>query len=280
MVKFVEIFQDLVIKRLNQVYRFAIEFGPKIAFSLIILLIGWISALLLKKIVAKLLKALGFDIVSEKTGLKHFLEKGGFTRSPSAAISLSFYWLIIFSALVMAFNTLELEAASQLVKQAVFYLPKIIVAIIFIALGIFLSKFVGKFVESTSHLARVPMYSILGKAARYLVIGLAIMMALEYLGVATTIIIQYAVIIFGMVPLVLSLIFLIGGKDIVASMLAGRFLLKEYKKGDRIEFESISGEIEQIDIVSTKINVSGGKIIIANAELAKKVTKKLDRGGD
>lgn len=277
MAQFIEIFQDLVVKRINQVYQLAIELGPKIALALIILLIGWLCALLLKKIVVKLLKALGFDVLSEKTGLKRFLEKGGITRGPSSVVGLCFYWLIVFSALIMTFNTLELEAASQLVRQAIFYLPKIIVAAIFVALGVFLSNFISRFVEATAHLANIPIYGILGKTGRYLVIGLAVMMALEYLGVAASVIIQYAVIIFGIVPLVLSLIFLIGGKDIISGILAGRFLKKEYRKGDRIEFDSVSGEVESVDIISTKLHISGGRLIIPNIELARKATKKLDK---
>lgn len=274
MFKFGEIFQDLIIKTLKQVHLFAVEFGPKILLAIVILLIGWLCALLLKKIVSKLLKALGFDVLSEKTGLKRFLERGGVQKNSSSIVGLVFYWLIIFSALIMVFNTLELEMASQLIQQIVFYIPKIIVALIFLALGIFLSQFAGKFVEKTSHLAHIPFYTVLGKASRYVIIGLAIMVALEYLGVATTIIIQYAVVIFGVVPLIVSLIFLIGGREILSGILAGRFLMKEYQKGDIIEFDSISGQIQSIDLVTTKIRVSEGEVIIPNSELAKKIIKK------
>ncbi len=274
MAQFAEIFHSLVVKRLNQVFQFATQAAPKVALSLIILLIGWLSALLLKKIVIKLLKALGFDIVSEKTGLKSFLARGGITRTPSSVIGLGFYWLIIFSALVMVFNTLELEVASQLVKQAVFFLPRIVVAAILFALGIFLSQFMDKFVQKTARLANIPMPGLLGKAAGYIIIALAAMIALNYLGVAVSLIAQYAFIIFGVLPLAACLIFLIGGREIVASILAGRFLAKEYKKGERIEFDSISGEIESVGVITTTIRSNEGYILIPNSELAKKTIKK------
>lgn len=274
MAKFGEIFQALVINTLNKAYQFATQFAPKLTLAVIILLIGWLCALLLKKIVTKLLKALGFDVVSEKTGLRRFLERGGITRSPSSVIGLGFYWLIIFSALVMLFNTLELEMASQLVKQAVFYLPRVVVAAILFALGIFLSKFSAKFVDKTAHLANIPMYGLLGRVAGYAIIALATMIALNYLGVASSIIVQYAFIIFGVVPLVVCLIFLIAGRDIVASILAGRFLMKEYKRGERIEFDSISGEIESVGFITTKIKSNAEQILIPNSELAKKIVKK------
>ena len=49
MVKFINIFQDLVIKTLIEAFEFVTRFGPQLSLSLIILFIGWICAVLLKK---------------------------------------------------------------------------------------------------------------------------------------------------------------------------------------------------------------------------------------
>ena len=274
MSKFVEIFQDLVVKALKDIYQFVVQFAPNMAFSIIILLIGWVCALLIKKIVSKVLKALGFDVLAGKTSLTHFLERGGVQKKPSSVVGLVFYWIILFSALIMVFNTMELEVASRLINQTLLYIPKIIVALILLTLGMFLSRFIGKFVETTSHLANIPFYIALGKAARYAIIGLALIIALEYLSLSSAIIVQSFIIIFIVVPSALSLIFLVGGRDIISSILAGRFLMKEYKKGDTIEFDSISGQIQSIDFLTTKITSNGGKIIVPNSDLVKKVVKK------
>lgn len=274
MEKFIEIFKELVVKRLQQTYQFTVEFGPKIILAVIILITGLICALLLKKIIAKILKATGFDVLAEKTGLKGFLEKGGIVKKSSSMIGLGFYWLIIFSTLIMVFNTLELPAASRLIQQTLLYIPKIIVAVILFALGIFLSRFVAQFVQTSTHLAKIPVYKMLGRIARYIVIGLTVMIALEYLGVATTIIVQYAIIIFIVVPSIIALILMVGARDIIASFFAGRMLLREYKQGDIIEFDSVSGEIGSIDYFATKIKSRGRELIIPNAELAKKIIKR------
>ena len=274
MPKFGEIFQDLVVKTLQETYRVTLDIGPKIALSLIILLIGWICALLLKKIISKLLKAFGVDVLGEKAGMTNFLEKGGVHKKPSALIGLVFYWLIIFSALVMAFNSLELEVASKFLQQAVFYIPKLIVALLLLTIGIFISQFMGKFVQTSARLANIPFYSALDKAARYVIIGLAIMLALEYLGVTTTIIAQYGVIIFGVVPLIISLILLVGGRDMISSALAGGLLRRIYTKGDAIEFDTVSGQIESIDFITTKVKTKEGEMIVPHFELVRKVVRR------
>ena len=273
MTKFTDIFQDLVIKKIGQLYLFIVEFGPKVALAVIIFLIGWICAVLLKKIVSKLLKALGLDVLSEKTGLKHLLEKGGVEKKPSALAGLLFYWIIIFSALVMAFNTLELNTASQLIQQVLSYVPRVAVSLILLAVGIFLSRFAGKLVEATSHLANINFYRALGKTARYIVMASAIIICLEYLGEAKTSI----VIIFGAVPLIASLLLIIGGREIISSILSGRLLAKEYKQGDTIEFDSIQGQIKIIDLIVTKITVKDAELVVPNSELARKTIKKVER---
>ncbi|UCD15076.1 MAG: mechanosensitive ion channel [Candidatus Omnitrophota bacterium] len=275
MVEFAGIFQELVVRRIEQLYQFTVNTGPKIFLAVFILLIGWVCALLLKKIIAKLLKAFGFDVLAQKLALKNFLEKGGVSKRPSLIVGSGFYWLIMFSALVMAFNTLELPAASQLIRAAVLYIPKIIVAFIFVALGMFLSQFMAQFVGASARLAKIPFHRFLEKLTKYVIVGLAVMFALEYLGVTTTVVMEYMVIIFGVIVLAVSLIFLIGAREIVSCMLAGRFLLKIYTKADIIEFDSVSGQIESIDLITTKIKSEKGQVIIPNSELVKKVVKRI-----
>jgi len=275
--RFKEIFNELIVKTVQESYRFVIQFLPKLAVVVIILLTGWVCAILFKKILSRTLKALGFDVLAEKTRLKEFLEKGGVRRSFSLLVGTVFYWIIIFATLMMIFNTLELEAASRLIDQVIFYIPKTIVALILLALGVFLSKFVGKFVQTSAHLAQLSLYASIGKIARYVIIGLAVIVAAESLGVAAGIIVQYSFIIFGVIPLIVCLTFLIGGKDIVSNLLTQRFLVREYKVGDTIEVDSMSGKISSIDTITTKITDGEKEIIIPNSELAKKIVKRLKR---
>lgn len=277
MVQLQNAFNELVIQTIKQAYVFIAELMPKLMLAILIMLIGWVCAVLLKKIVSKLVRGLGFDAVSEKTGLKSFLEKGDIKRNPSYIIGLAFYWLIIFSTLVMVFNTLGLGVASNLLNQAVLYIPKIIVALILLAIGICLSQLADTFVTTTAHLAKIPFHHALGKLSHYAIIGLTIMMALEQLGVATAIVAHSFLILFGIVPLICALIFMIGGKDIIASILSRNFIIKKFKAGDKIAVDKVSGEIVSIDLVNTTIKSGNEEVIIPNAELASKITRRIKK---
>ena len=250
MVQLQNAFNELVIQTLKQAYVYITELMPKLMLAILIMLIGWVCALLLKKVVSKLVRGLGFDAVSEKTGLKSFLEKG---------------------------DTLGLGVVSHLLNQAVLYIPKIIVALILLAVGIYLGQLADAFVTTTAHLAKIPFYQALGKLCHYAIIGLAIMMALEQLGVATAIVAHSFLILFGIVPLICALIFMIGGKDIIASILSRNFIIKKFKAGDNIAVDKVSGEIVSIDLVNTTIKSGNEEVIIPNAELASKITKRIKK---
>ncbi|MFH1645249.1 MAG: mechanosensitive ion channel domain-containing protein [Candidatus Omnitrophota bacterium] len=274
MSKFIQILQDLVVKTLEEAYQFVFQIAPKVALSALILLIGLVCALLLKKIAAKVLKAIGLDVLSEKIGLIRFLERGGIQKRPSSIVGLVFYWLIMFSAFIMMSDAIGLEVLSERITQIFLYAPVVFVALILLALGIFFGRIIGKFVETTARLASIPFYIVLGKTARYLITSLAIMVALEHMNVSSAIMIEVFIIIFVVVPLASLLVLLIGGRELISNALAGKCLVKEYHKGDVIDVGSISGRLESIGFLTSKIVNEDSEIIVPNSDLLAKVVRK------
>ncbi|MBN1621822.1 MAG: mechanosensitive ion channel [Endomicrobiales bacterium] len=267
---FTDIFNELVVNTLEASSQFLMQVGPKIAFSLFILLTGWIFAVLIKKVFSKILKAAGFDVLSEKAMLTQFLEKGGVQKKPSLLVGTVFYWMILFSAFIMIFDTLQLEVASQMLKDVIILLPILIIAVILLALGIFLGQFVGKFVDTSARLARVPMHSIIGKISQYVIIGLAFMIILEYLGIPG-VIIRYIIPALIIIPFI---VLIIAGREIISNLLASRIVNKDYKIEDMIEIDNLSGKIESIDALTTKIRKGKTQIIIPNIDFVRKIVKK------
>ncbi len=272
------VFSQLSFDKLGQMYQAVKPVFSKIILSIVVLLVGWICAVLVKKIIGKLLKALGFDVVSEKVGIRRFLQKGGITRSPSYLVGLGFYWLIIFSAIIMAFNAVHFGLTSQLVKQiTASYAPRIIGALIVLILGVLIAQFAGRFTRTTFRLADVPFASALGTVTHYTIIGLTVIIALERLGVDKSLIIPFLFILFFIVPLMICFVLIVGGREIISSLLAGRFLKKIYAKGEKIQFDSVVGEIDSIDFMTTTIKDIDEEIVIPNSELAKKIIKKVKK---
>jgi hypothetical protein len=275
--KFIEIFNNLVVASFKQIIELLTQFGPKILFAFVVVILGWVFAVIVKKIISKLLKALGFDVLSDKLGLMKFLQRGDISRNPSSIIGLVFFWLIILNSFIMASDIISIGVATQLVQQVIIYLPKIAVVIIIISLGIIIGKFVGTLAYKATLLAKIPFSILVGKLSCYIIIGLAFLLALDYLEVSSMISLQFSIIIISIIPLFIYLTLLIGGKDVVSNIVASRFIKKEYNLGDTIKSGDISGEIVDMDIFAVKIKINNEEVVIPNSKLINLIVTRKTR---
>jgi small-conductance mechanosensitive channel len=268
------LFDEILINRMSTIYQYIKGLAPRAFDAILILLIGWLLAVLIKKITSKLLRAVGTDVVSEKTGLKAFFEKGGVSANPSFMIGVFLYWIIIASAFMMAFNALEMQTAYQFIRRLILYVPKAAIGLLLVALGAYIGRISENFISTAARLAAMPFYRILGKVSRYAIMGIAIMMALEQLDVAAPIISHSFILLFGLIPVTLIVVLALSAKDLISGIISRGFLQRTYRIGDKISLGHVSGEITGIDFVSTTIKSHDKEIIIPNTELIKNTTQR------
>ena len=146
------------------------QFVPMFAGFLVIVLVGWLVAVVLKKVLVKVLVFLKVDTLSGKINLSQLLEKGGIRYTLSEIIGIIFYWLIIFVSLATAINALGLTSVSAVMERIILYVPNIIIAIFILILGLFLSSFLSSVVIAMSVNAGISQSNILGKIVSTIVI--------------------------------------------------------------------------------------------------------------
>src|ERR1043166_5193555 len=81
-------------------------FLPRVLLAIAILLIGWLLAKGLKFAVIKGLRAVNFNVLTEKAGIDEFLQQGGGGSDTTGILGLLVYWLVILAALMIAFTWL------------------------------------------------------------------------------------------------------------------------------------------------------------------------------
>ena len=127
----------------------AATFIPTLIGILVILIIGWIIAAVLKNVVIKLLKMIQFDGASEKSGLADILRKGGIKNTLSELIGGLIYWLVMLLVFMAALNALGMIVVASLLDKVILYIPNVIAAIFIISLGIFFASVIGSIVMTT-----------------------------------------------------------------------------------------------------------------------------------
>ena len=194
-------------------------FLPRLALAVVVLIAGWLAAKVVTFAVVKGLRAINFNVLTERAGMDAFLREGGVRSDTTDIFGLLVYWLVIFAALVIAFNGLGLTYITDLFGQVVLFVPKVIVALVILAFGTYFAAFVGGTVGTYCRSVGIQDAALLGKIAQYAIVVFVVLIALDQVNVGGAIIRQSFLIILGGVVLALALAFGIGGQHWAAELL-------------------------------------------------------------
>jgi hypothetical protein len=207
---------ELVADPVRQMLAKILAYLPILLGALIILIVGWIVAKLIRRAVDWLLKAVRFDVMANKTGITEVLRKGDLKITASQVVSGLVYWLIIIMVLVMTVDALGLPKASDILASVFAYVPKVIVALLVLIVAMFLAGFVSGIVRTACGNANLPNPELIAGISRWAIIIFAVTIAMEELGIAPLLVGTAFNIILGGVVLALALAFGLGGKDAAA----------------------------------------------------------------
>ncbi|SPL90805.1 CmpX [[Actinomadura] parvosata subsp. kistnae] len=168
---------------LSDAWRQIATFVPRLVAFLVILIIGWIVAKALEKIVDKVLERVGFDRAVERSGVRRWLERSKYDASDLLA-KIVFYAILLVT-LQIAFNVFGPNPVSALLAGVVGWLPKALVAIVIIVVAGAVARAVKDIVDGM--LGGLSYGRWVGTAAAVFIWALGIIAALNQIGVATTV---------------------------------------------------------------------------------------------
>jgi hypothetical protein len=158
-------------------------FVPKFLAFLVIAIIGWLLARLLRVVVAKALTRVGFDRVVERGGVKAALARSRYDATEIMA-RLVYYAVLLFT-LQLAFGVWGPNPVSDLIKGVVAWLPKAFVAIVIVVVAAAIASAVRDVVANV--LSALSYGRTLANIASWFIIGIGVIAALNQIGVATTV---------------------------------------------------------------------------------------------
>ena len=199
---------------------------PRIIGFVVVLIVGWIISSLLARGVQALLHAVKFNELARRSGFADFVQKMGVKDDASGVIAGIVKWFVRLIALVVAFDTLGLPAVSNVLQQLLLWLPNLIVALVVLVIGGLAAKALSQLVRGASAEAGFSNPDMLATVTRVAVWGFTIVVAINQLGIATTLINTLLVGLVGALALAFGLAFGLGGRDRAAQILdrAGRNL--------------------------------------------------------
>ena len=190
---------------------------PKLVGFLVIVLLGWVVARIVSRIVQRVALGAGLDrLLLQGTG-GNWVSK--VTSSPSKLFAQITFWLIFLAALSIALDVLGIAALEDFVAAVWAYLPNVLAALLIFVVAGAISAGAATFARR--FMGETPTGRIVATAAPILVMTIATFMILDQLQIAETIVtITYAGLI-GALALGAALAFGLGGRDVAATMLEG-----------------------------------------------------------
>jgi hypothetical protein len=192
------------------------QFMVSILLVIVILIFGWIIALIIKGIITKALRAVKLDMLSDRIELDALLEKGGITLSLSEIIGVICYWLVMLVTFMVAINAVGLTIAADLLNKVVLYIPNVIAAIFILIIGMFVATLLKNIVTTAANNAGLAQGKILSKVVEIIVLVFAVLVGLEQLNIGLRITELTVAIILSTIGLGCALAFGLGCKDIAA----------------------------------------------------------------
>jgi hypothetical protein len=213
---------DQVDVMLAPVRAFLVQVGaflPSLAVAIVVLLLGYLLAKAARFAVQRGLHAINFHVLSSRSGLDGFLQRGGTTADTATVLAVLVYWLVILAALVVAFNGMGLAHVTDLLSRVMLFVPKVIVAVLILAFGAYFARFVANAVVTYCRGVGIRDAEPLGVLARYAIMVFVVMIAFDQLDIGGRIISWAFLIVLGGLVLALALAFGLGGQRWAAAHL-------------------------------------------------------------
>lgn len=217
---------DSVTLTLIEALNASILFLPQLLGGLIILLVGWVVASILKTITKKILKTVNINNWLEKAGVDKRSQQNTWISIASQIV----FWTIIIMFLIPVFETWRLPGITPILNEFLRYIPQVVMAIVAGFIGIIIANIVSTIVRKTASSYGKQAASILSSVARYAIFTFTAIIVLNQLGVAERIVEIFFIGIMFAVSLALGLSFGLGGKDTAAQLLSQIFKASKKQK--------------------------------------------------
>lgn len=194
---------------------------------------GWILAAILRLVLTSLrlderLRSWGFAWLAEWSP----------KNSPTILVSRSFGGLVVLSGFLIGIAAFDFEWTYLLVQSIFAYFPNLLAAFLVLVVGYGIARFVARSVLIGAVNLNVHYARFLSIGVKWLVIVLAIAMALEHLRIAPGVVQLAFGILFGGIVLSLALAVGLGSKEFVSKSLE-RDTKKETRTNEPVEADPL-----------------------------------------
>ncbi len=185
----------------------------------------------------------------------------GIKRNVPAIIGPIVFWLLMCVFVMAAFNILGLEKLSSAMDKVVGYIPNLLVATVVVVVGLLVASFLRGVVATSADRVGVSYAEHLANGCYYVLALLTFIAAFNQLGIQFAMLDNLILIACGGLALGFGLSFGLGGRDVMAGILAGYYLRQRLNAGDHVNVAGMEGTVREVGPVATILETEEGGLI-------------------
>jgi len=246
---------------------------PGFVGAIVIIIIGIIVSKIVRNVVRKALDKIGLDKIGDKLNEIEIVDKANVKVKLSSILSTIIYYFLVLFFMVAATEVLGMPAVSELVKNIFEFIPKVVVALIILVVGILLSDGLKNIVTTTCASLGISSGKLIGNLLFYFLLINIVILALSQAGINTDFLSQNLSILIGGVAFAFAIGYGFASKDVVSNYLASYYSSGIVKIGDQICLEGVTGKVVDVSKSSIIVETDNSQVVFP---LNKVTTEKIE----
>lgn len=253
-----------------------LEYLPAVLGAVVLLLVGWGVAQLLRIATRKIAEKTVLRLAHTSPMDTRVQQPLSYGAAPTVASRIVFWVVLLFFVLAAA-EVLELELISALLSGITAYIPRLLAGLLILFLGLWFAEVTRAVLSRASKKVGIEQSDVLGRLGQVLVLLVVFSVAAGQIGIDNTLLVALVAIFFGVMLGAVALAFSFGAKTLIANLLAAQSIAQTYTTGDTIRIGDTEGRILRITRTSLILETQEGQVLIPAKRFSEQVSVQISR---
>jgi len=236
----------------------ASQFLPKLIGALLLLLVGWL--------IARLLRSIGTNVVMT---VERVLSQSSIART-GASVKLPLisarllggilFWLVLLFFVTAATEVMGLGIFTSWLAQLVGYLPTVAAGGLIIVVGVLAARMARQLVEAAPIGEVRAQRELLGRMVQAVILITAILVGADQIGVRVTFVVIMAAVIVAALVGAAALAVSLASRSYVANLIGSHYLRQTYAIGQQVRVDGYEGKILEMSATSLVLETRDGRV--------------------
>jgi small-conductance mechanosensitive channel len=245
--------RDALTNSASQMWNQTVAYAPKFLWAGLVLVAGYFIAKFIARAVTVVCERAGLQRAAERSGLWESMSHMNIKRNVPSIVGTIVFWMLMLVFLMAGFSILEIPQVSEAISKVVAYIPNVLVATVMVVVGLLVAGFLRGVIATSADRVGISYAEHLANGCYYIMGLMVFMAAFDQLHIQFALLNYAILIVFGGLALGTGLALGLGGRDVMAGILAGYYVRQRLQSGDHVSVGSMEGTVREVGPVATII---------------------------